>query len=110
MANDAASQMLLKMLDWGVYILDENGVPQKEINIVKWADWFGKSGNRHVAVTAVGDHEVCTDFIGINDIMWETIVFPDADEIRRYYTKAEAEAGHWDTVEWVIDSLPDSSL
>lgn len=94
-------------MKWGVYILDENDVPQEEPDIRKWGEWWGIASNRHVAVTEVGDQEICTDFIGIDDIMWETMVFPDAKEIRRYYTKAEAEAGHWETVEWVINNTED---
>ena len=105
--NPSESETLLGILKFGVFILDENGVPQEEPDIRKWGEWFGKANNRHIATTEVGGHEVCTNFIGINDTMWETIVFPDATEIRRYYTKAEAEAGHWDTVEWVINNTED---
>lgn len=94
------------------YILDSEGVPQEETDLFAWANWF-EEADRHVADTMVEKYRVSTIFLGLDHsffetslpVLWETMVFPDCEKMRRYTSKAEAEAGHWEMVEWVIDNL-----
>jgi len=93
----------------GRYILDGRTlVPEPDL--LKWSEWF-KSADRRVAQTVVGDSMVSTVFIGLDHsfslkgppVLFETLVFggPLADEMDRYSTWDEAEAGHASMVERV---------
>ena len=91
------------MLTEGKYILDENGNPKPEPDLMVWAEWFEKSQEkRRVALTKIGDKEVSTVFLGMDHsfgrgslLLYETMVFGDEDGIQeRYSTKEEALAGH----------------
>lgn len=93
----------------GQYILDEDGEPVPEPDLLKWGAWY-READRHVAVTIVGgdgDHQVrvSTVFVGMDHnfggvnstpILWETMIFggPNSDYMRRYTTRADALAGH----------------
>jgi hypothetical protein len=65
------------------YILDENGVPRQEPDLIKWAKWFENHGDRRVAETTVGEVWISTVFLGIDHnfsgegppILWETMTF-----------------------------------
>jgi hypothetical protein len=68
-----------------------------------WSLMFEES-DRHVGDTTIGDVRVSTVFLGLNHqyesggppLIFETMVFggPLDDEMDRYSTEAEAEAGH----------------
>lgn len=103
------------------YILDENGEPKEEPDLMTWARWFETAREeRIVARTDLKDVYVSTVFMGLDHnfglgnkpILWETIVFenkPTTETImgntftfhktvdgygERYHTKGEAIAGH----------------
>jgi len=84
------------------YILDENGNPVLEPDLVKWCRWY-QTAKRHVADDKIGDVRVSTVFLGIDHafvggepILWETMVFggPLDQEQDRYHTREVAVAGH----------------
>jgi hypothetical protein len=86
------------------YILDENGKPRAEADVMKWACWY-ENANRRVAETWVGKFCVSTVFLGIdhswNDsppILWESMVFDEKNnEIaldRCAGSREQAEAMH----------------
>jgi hypothetical protein len=87
------------------YILDKNGRPVHEPDLLKWGQWFEK-GERVVAKTFVGELEVSTVFLGLDyrfdskgpPIVWETMVFnKDSEELecdRCAGTREQAEAMH----------------
>jgi hypothetical protein len=94
------------------YILDELHEP-KAVSWDEWCEWSkeiyespdGFESKKRVAFTQIdGDCHVSTVFLGIDHsfmrqgppVLFETMVFGgDLDqELERYYTWAEAEAGH----------------
>ena len=88
----------------GNYILNDDGEPVAEPDVIKWAHWF-ETAERHVGKTQFGDVLVSTVFLGTDHnfgepgppILWETMIFglpyePEYQE--RYATRKEAEAGH----------------
>ena len=84
------------------YILDENGEPKLEPDIVRWAKWFERA-DRLVARTQVGDGYVSTVFLGIDHafgegrpVLYETLVRggPLDEKMERYWTRAQAVEGH----------------
>ncbi len=85
------------------YILDGNKTPVPEPDIVKYSKWMDVDNNRRVAKTLVAeDVFVSTVFLGIDHayegppLLFESMIFGGhADqEQERYYTWAEALAGH----------------
>lgn len=99
----------------GRYILDADGNPQPEPNLVKWAKWYGKY-KRQIAQDYVGKVHISTIFLALDQsfpffspqrpILWETMIF-DADHgehdcyIQRYTSLEDALAGHKKAVEMV---------
>lgn len=103
------------------YTLDENKQPQLchdlqyfldwHENMPASSDWYTmKTGmGFSVAREKVGDDEVSTVYLGIDHgfglngdhgpILWETMIFPDAEVCERYRTYDEAMAGHRQMVE-----------
>lgn len=85
------------------YILDEQGKPVREPDILKWAHWFEKA-DRHVAKDKFGKVQVSTVFLGIDHnfhangppVLFETMIFggPHDQYQERYSTKEDAIAGH----------------
>ena len=104
------------------YMLDENGEPFAVDDIRTWAKWF-ETAERHVDRTEIGEHVVSTVFLGIDHslgrtyapLLYESLVFvstalntsvrqpPGAEfeyvsdeqyDMRRYATRAQAQAGH----------------
>lgn len=65
------------------YILNAEGEPQPEPDLLKWAKWFEDSPNRQVACDTIGRSKISTVFLGLNHaldphvqpILWETMVF-----------------------------------
>jgi hypothetical protein len=92
------------------YVLNLNGDPVPETDLLAWARWFETSNDkRRGARDEIGDHTVSTVFLGIDHsfggpvpILYETMVFRDGASVeeyeRRYSTKDEAERGHAETV------------
>ena len=87
----------------GAYILDENGVPVPEPDIVAWGRWF-ETHSRHIALGHEGDARVSTVFLELDHrffgegapVLFETMIFGGRHDSyqERYTTSAEAEAGH----------------
>lgn len=83
-------------------------------DLMTWARSFEKT-NRVVAQTTVGESKISTVFLGLDHsfgdgppLLFETMVFggPMADEMERYATYDEAEAGHAAMVAKVITAYP----
>lgn len=91
-----------------MYIL-ENKIPVPAQSNDDYGQWFNTPGNRRVAETTVGDSVVSTVFLGIDHRFgethqpqfFETMIFGGVrhEEMYRYATWDEAEAGHWGVVE-----------
>ena len=95
------------------YILDENGNPKVELDIMKWAEWFEVPENRVIARDEVNGVRVSTVFLGLDHnfdgqgdpILWETMTFGKGEEQQeRYTSKKEALVGH----KKIVDSLAPS--
>ena len=86
------------------YVLDEQGEPQIEPDLLTWGVWFEDIKNTRVGRTVVDDIvEVSTVFLGLNHnygegppILFETMIFGGEHdgEQWRYATKAKAAEGH----------------
>jgi hypothetical protein len=106
------------------YILDENGVPVLEPDIMKWASWMGNPNLKRSAHTNVNGLTVSTTFLGIDHnfgnamreqadrrppILWETMIF-NTDDGRfhdfqeRYDSKEEAMVRHEEIVASIRDT------
>jgi hypothetical protein len=96
----------------GKYILDDNGNPVLEPDLIKWAMWFETATNRRVANEMIGEVQVSTIFLGLDynmfpkgpPIVWETMVFGgelDHEIERCSGSREQAEAMHQDMVERV---------
>lgn len=106
-------------MDFGEYILDEDGNPRRETNMLKWAMWLGHShkstgkDNRIIQQDHFQVHGqeimVSTVFLGLDQrpyrgrkvrtgkpVLWETMIFGgDRDGyMDRYTSRADAVAGH----------------
>jgi len=86
-----------------------NGEPAKELDLIKWAQWF-ESSDRIVEQTQIRDVTVSTVFLALNHnygkgepLIYETMVFkgPLDGEMNRYATKEQAIEGHRIMVEKV---------
>lgn len=92
------------------YILDTNGNPVLELDLLKWACWYEKA-DRRIALTEIGDIHISTVFLGLDHnfewifgdgeykpILYETMIFWPGHELdndqARYSTREEALAGH----------------
>jgi hypothetical protein len=91
------------------YILDADGQPQLEPDLLRWAAW-SEGAPRRVARSTVGEAKVSTVFLGVDHafgsgppILFQTVIFngPHDEAQWRYHTRAEAEAGH----QAVVDAL-----
>ena len=89
------------------YILDENGNPKLETDVMAWATWF-ETANRVIKETKVDESEVSTVFLGLDynfadkglPLLYETMVFGGRlnGECNRYPTQEMAEIGHEEMV------------
>ncbi len=78
------------------YVLNKNGKPKVETDLLKWAMWMEKAGEtRRVAL----DAGVSTVFLGVDHqrgdgppLLWETLC-PD-NYMERYSSEEDARAGH----------------
>lgn len=99
----------------GYYVLDERGNPRPERDLRVWGEWLEKA-QRHVALTRFAWGSVSTVFLGLDHdffggptadplayrpVLWETMVFGGKcnQEQRRYRSREEAAAGHYEMVE-----------
>lgn len=64
------------------YILDKNGEPIPENDLMTWAKWFGYAKNRVVCQADFGPAHVSTVFLGLDHnwgegppVLWETMIF-----------------------------------
>lgn len=86
------------------YILDDNGQPVLEPDLLTWGRWLEESQQRVLAQNFVGEAMVSTVFLGINHrfigngppILWETMVFGGTLDgaQQRYESREEALRGH----------------
>lgn len=97
------------------YILDEQGNPVTEPDLIKWSQWMETLEHRVVKKTTIGDSEVSTVFLGLDHnfsgsrkepVLFETMVFGGKmdGEQWRYATKQEAINGHNRAVDRVMQS------
>ena len=102
------------------YILDEDGEPVLEPDVLRWGQWFETHRRQSIlAKTFIpGGREVLvsTVFLGINHrfgsggvgepVLWETVVFGGAldGEMRRYSSREAALAGHEEMVRAVREA------
>ena len=87
----------------GKYILDKNGNPKKEKDLLVWGRWFN-TADRKVARTNIGKTLISTVFLGLDHrfvgqgrpILYETMVFGGKlnYKMKQYCTKEEAIKGH----------------
>lgn len=86
----------------GKYILDAEGQPVEERDLLKWATWF-ETADKTVMFDEVGGSKISTVFLGLDmsfggkhPQLFETRVFggPLNTETDRYATREEAIAGH----------------
>jgi hypothetical protein len=95
----------------GKYVLDAQGRPKPEPDLMKWATWF-ETAERVVKRETVGGCEVSTIFLGIDHnhstggppVVWESMVFGgEMDQccIRCAGNREQAEAMHAQMVETV---------
>ena len=85
------------------YILDEQGEPHLENDLMKWARWLEKFDNRLLANQTRSHSTVSTIFLGLEQgvddgkpILWETKVFGGKcdQECERDSSKKAALKGH----------------
>jgi hypothetical protein len=95
----------------GKYILDTNGEPQPEPDLIKWAQWL-ETADRRIGWASIGDVRVSTIFLGLDHsfgegdpLLFETMVFWPGHELdhatERYATREEALRGHQGMVDRV---------
>ena len=93
------------------YILKDKEII--EANLMDWALWF-ETADRHVAKDEVGEVRISTVFLGLDHsflggspLFFETMVFGGKldQEMERYSTWQEAEAGHEAMKQRVLESV-----
>jgi hypothetical protein len=91
------------------YILDANGNPVPEENLLRWGKWF-ETADRTVANDTIGAVRVSTVFLGLDHafgggppMLFETMIFGGVhDEFQqRYSTREQAIAGHAQAIDLV---------
>jgi hypothetical protein len=101
----------------GQYVLDEQGNPRPERDLLTWAAWY-ETAERQVALTRFSWGRVSTIFLALDHdwraplrveppdskykpLLWETMVFGGKldGKQRRYRSREEALAGHAEAVE-----------
>jgi hypothetical protein len=98
----------------GQYILDENGNPVSESDILKWGTWMQNReqvrGDWDVLESGV---KVSTVFLGLDHswdggppVLWETMIFggPHDEYQERYTSLAAATEGHKQALQLATDT------
>ena len=94
------------------YILDEQGNPVAEPDLLMWARWFDVEHRRRLALDKIGEITVSTVFLGVDHnflrqgapLLYETMIFGALSEWglddyqNRYATREEALQGHAEAV------------
>ena len=102
------------------YILDENGNPVPEPDLLTWAKWFGDLEKTRVASDMIGQTggeqiHVSTIFLGIDHgfgtsdpVLWETMIFGGYHDQyqERYTSREDAVVGHAAAVLLATGSTP----
>lgn len=87
----------------GRYILDDDGNPIPEPDLIKWAKWIENNNDRQIRKTCINGVYVSTVFLGLDHtfleegpILWETMEFNGKHDqyMWRYATREEAIKGH----------------
>lgn len=96
----------------GRYILDPDGNPVAEPDLIKWGMWLESPEHRQVAHDDIAGACVSTVFLGLDfdyfragpPLLWETLVFggPLDGEGDRYATFEDAVHGHGTMVARVL--------
>lgn len=95
------------------FILNDQGEPVPEHNVLAWARWFSTDPKRHVSFHDLGRVQISTVFMGLNHgwlqnsripVLWETMIFGGKfDQYQtRYTSKTWAEQGHKKALEMVL--------
>ena len=81
------------------YKLNPDGSTQP-CDLMEYARQIGRPNTR-IARDKVGEHEISTVFLGVNHafdngppLLFETMVFPECEELERYSTLEQAKKGH----------------
>lgn len=87
-----------------LYVVDRDGLPQREESITVWCAWFSELKNRRVAYTKIShDVAVSTIFLGkpANGYLWETAVLRHGKRTDLVFaaSQAEAQANHDEAVD-----------
>lgn len=102
----------------GRYILNEQGNPMPEPDLLKWAQWMETPARRVELTVLDSGARISTVFLGLDHnfspmqdpltykpVLWETMAFEQgthrAMEQERYTSEEAARAGHWLVVELV---------
>ncbi len=97
------------------YILDADGNPVPEPDLMTWAQWM-QTAVRSIARDEIDGVTVSTVFLGLDHsffsgppVLWETMIFggPHNDYQRRYSTRDEALVGHCHAVWLANNPSPD---
>lgn len=94
------------------YVLNAQGEPVPEPDLLTWAAWFEKPSNRFLAQDDLaGGVKVSTMFLGLDPsfasggapVLWETMIFGGKHDRyqERYLSREQAIAGHALAVEMV---------
>jgi len=95
------------------YVLDTDGNPQPEGDLLAWAQWMGTGDNQILKREQVGHVRVSTIFRGLvhglddtEPVLWETMVFGGKLDglCERYASRADALTGHAAVVAKVEDA------
>ncbi len=98
-------------MDTGKYILDGK-TPQHCTDLFKWGEWY-ETADRSVKITQIDDALISTVFLGLDrnldgatPLLFETTVFGGEhdEEMCRYSTWDEAEAGHEKMVKFIEEN------
>jgi hypothetical protein len=96
----------------GRYILNDDGDPVEEPDLLKWAAWLEEAGSlRHTHCDEVGDVTVSTIFLGLDyssgpnapPLLFETMVLAGEHDhhMERCSTKEQAKEQHDEVVQMV---------
>jgi hypothetical protein len=103
----------------GKYILDDDGNPVPEPDLLKWVTWM-ETGIRRVNMTLTTRGRVSTVFLGLDHrfrflddgppLLFETMIFGedghsewDESYCEMYSTREEAQLGHWVAVNMLLE-------
>lgn len=106
---------------FGQYILDDDGNPVPEPDLLAWAMWMEYShrskgkDSRIIQQDRIGGVFVSTVFLGLDQgwprpsphpVLWETMIFKGEHDgyCKRYTSREHAEEGHRVAVRLVVDS------